>query len=74
MVIVISGQLDYSVSPSQVGLRTLGLGLDTNTAGPYLLAVNICYTIMSSFVLWKPTSDLIFSEMHLDIPGFLGLK
>ena len=54
MVIVISGQLDYSVSPSQVGLRILGLELDSNNAdaGHSSLGVNICDTIMSSFVLW----------------------
>ena len=46
MVIVISGQLDYSVSPSQVGLRTLGLGLYMNKAGHSLLVVNI-YDICS---------------------------
>ena len=45
------GQWDYSVNPSQVGLKSLGLGLDTNTAGHSLLAVNICDTIMSSFAI-----------------------
>jgi len=51
MVIVISGQLDYSVSPSQVGLRTLGLGLYTKAAGYSFIAVNICDAILSSLVL-----------------------
>ena len=36
------GQWDYSVNPSQVGLKSLGLGLDTNNAGHSLLVVNIC--------------------------------
>ena len=40
-----------TVNPSQVGLKSLGLGLDTNTAGHSLLAVNICDTIMSSFAI-----------------------
>ena len=48
---VTSGQWDSNVSPSQVGLRTLGLGLDTSTAGHSLLVVNICDTIMSSFAI-----------------------
>ena len=29
----------------------LGLGLDTNTAGHFVLVVNICGTIMSSFAI-----------------------
>ena len=37
---MISGQRDYSVNPSQVGLRTLGLGLYMNKAG-HSLVVNI---------------------------------
>ena len=41
----------YSVNSSQVGLKSLGLGLDTNTAGHSLLAVNICDAIMSSFAI-----------------------
>ena len=48
MVIVISGHLDYSVSPSQVWLRTLGLGLDTNTAGPSLLAFSSEYLLYNN--------------------------
>ncbi len=45
------GKWDYSVNPSQVELKSLGLGLDTNTAEHSLLAVNICDTIMSSFAI-----------------------
>ena len=42
------GQWDQSVSPRQVGLRTLGLGLNTNTAWHSLLEVNFCDTILFS--------------------------
>ena len=71
---VVSGQWDYSVSPSQVGLRTFGLRLDMNNTRPSLLATNICDIIMSSFVIGQPTSDAIFSMMPQHNPGLLGVK
>ena len=63
-----SGQWDYSVSWA----KDFGTWACFNTAGPSS-AVNICDTIMPSFVLGYPT-DSIFSGMLLDNPGLFGFK
>ena len=47
----VANEIIVSTNTSQVELKSLGLELDTNTAGHSLLAVNICGTIMSSFAI-----------------------